>query len=88
MVLYKAVESLELDDAELSGEVSSFNKHAVLEDSIKLYRKLQRTKKSHRSVMDNQLYDIRTIENEHPISLNKDSKEHLIRCLVGKMIRN
>ena len=71
-------------DGTKKGEV--LNKHSILEGSIKLYRELQRKKKSHRSVLDNQLYDVRMIEAECPIDVDKDSKEHLIRRVVGKMV--
>ena len=87
MLLYKAVESLNLNEFDKNGVDVKLNKHAILEESMKLYRKLQRKKKSHRSVLDTQMLDIRLIQQECPINLNEDKKGHLLRCLVGKMIR-
>ena len=85
MILYKAVESLNLNESDGIDGKTFMNKHVILEDSIKLYRQLQRTKKSHRSVLDSQLYDVRMVELENP--LEKDTKEELVRCLVSKMIK-
>ena len=62
------------------------NKHSILEDSMKLYRRLQKTRKSHRNVLDNQLYDVRMMENENQIGVGFDSKENIIRCVVNKMV--
>ena len=85
MILYKAVESLNLNESDGIDGKTFMNKHVILEDSIKLYRQLQRTKKSHRSVLDSQLYDVRMVELENP--LEKDTKEELVCCLVSKMIK-
>ena len=41
MVLYKAVESLNLDEKDGNKHGAFMNKHVILEDSIKLYWKLQ-----------------------------------------------
>ena len=87
MVLYKAVEKLNLDNVDGIEDGVVYNKHSILEGSIKLYRKLQKTKKRHRSVLDSQLYDLREMEREcSKIDLGHDSKEHLVRCVVSKMI--
>ena len=83
MVLYKLVECLNLDEKDRNEHGAFMNKHAIIEDSIKLYRKLQRTKKSRRSVLDTQMSDIRMLGRENPIHCKVDSKEHLVRCLVG-----
>ena len=87
MVMYKAIESLNLDDTDGIKEGVIYNKHSILESSMKLYRKLQRTKKSHRSIHDNQLYDLREMEVEcNRINPEHDSKEQLVRYVVSKMI--
>ena len=86
MLLYKAVESLNLNESDGIVGDGILNKHSILEGSIKLYRRLQKTKKCHRSVMDNQLFDVRKLEEECPLSANEDSKENLIRAVVGKMV--
>ena len=36
--------------------------------------------------MDNQLFDVRILEEECPLSTNEDSKENLIRDAIGKMV--
>ena len=86
MVLYRAVESLNFEEIDGNGSEVVMNKHAILEDSMKLYRRLQQTRKTHRSVLDSQVYDIRMMERENPIDIHLDSKEHLIRCVVNKMV--
>ena len=47
MVLYKAIEAeaLDLDNIYNMDAVELFNKHSVLEESIKLYCKLKKEKK-------------------------------------------
>lgn len=83
MVLYRAVETLNLKNDEGIEENTFMNKHAILKDSIKLYRKLKRRKRSHR--LDNQSFDIRMVELENLIDIEEDCKEQLVHCLVGKM---
>ena len=46
--LYKADESLNLDYVDGIESGVLFNKHSILEDSMKLYRQLKKTKKRHR----------------------------------------
>ena len=58
--------------------------HSVLESSIKLFRRLQKRKIKHRGVLDHQVSDIRALENEEFSSV--DTKEHLICCIVKKMV--
>ena len=84
MVMYRAVGSMNLDDEDGIG--ISMNKHAILESSMKLYRRLQKTKKTHRSVVENQLYAIRMIENENPIVAVGCKKEELVHKVVNRMI--
>ena len=45
MVLYKAVETLNLDNVDGIENGIVYNKHSILESSIKRYRKLQKTRK-------------------------------------------
>ena len=49
MILYKAVESLNLNDSDGTIDTVALNKHSILEGSIKLYRRLKKTK-SHTGV--------------------------------------
>ena len=86
MVLYKAVEALNFDGPEGSKSGMIYNKHSILEDSMKLYRKLINPKKRHRCVLENQMYDLRKMEKECcVIDVEHDSKEHLVNCVVTKM---
>ena len=84
MVLYQAVEKMNLDDEDGTG--IQMNKHAILEGSMKLYQRLQRTKKTHRSVIENQLYEVRLIEKECPIVAVECKKEELIHKVVNRMV--
>ena len=86
MVLYKAVEALNLDDSDAMDGGVMFNRHSVLEESMKLYRRLKKRKKRHRSVLDNQMCDIRTMERDCKVNLKEDTKEHLVQCVVAKMV--
>ena len=59
-----------------------------MEESLKLYKKLQKKRHTHRTVP---VSDIRLLEVEFSMEnaaneLNSgDSKKHLIKCLVNKM---
>ena len=87
MRLYKVIEKEH-------NEVGMTNSYAVTEDSIKLFTKVQRWIKrkynTHRSVLDNNVMDVRSIEREFPLSNRNskqvDSKECLIITLVKKMV--
>ena len=85
MRLYKVIEKEH-------NEVGMTNLYAVMEDSIKLFAKVQRWIKrkynTHRSVLDNNVMDVRSIEREFPLSNRNfnqvDNKEHWIVTLVKK----
>ena len=87
MKLYKAMEGLDTSDChELT------NKHSILEDSMKLYKKLKKVSKTHRSVMDKNMRDVREIEAALPNRLQsfestvgKDIKKKTVCLLVKKM---
>ena len=88
MKLYKAVEAVENSDGDENSKKLWLNKHSILEDSLKLYRKLQKKQNTHRSV---KVMDIRSLEQEfcEDASVeykNDDCKDRLIRSLVCKMI--
>ena len=75
-VLYKAVEALNLNGLEGSKSGLIYNKHAILEDSMKLYRKLRKPKKRHKCVLENQMFNLRKMEKECcVIDIEHDSKE-------------
>ena len=86
MLLYKAVESLTLSETYVTVDNVILNKHSILEGLMKLYRKLQRTKKCHRSVLDNQLFDVGMVKEERLSSVKDELKENLIRSVIGKMV--
>ena len=65
MVMYRAVESLNLNENDGTHQGKILNKYAILEDSIKLYRQFHKMKKAHRSMTDNQLYDVRIFHNKN-----------------------
>ena len=88
MKLYKAVEAVENSDGDENSKKLWLNKHSILEDSLKLYRKLQKKQNTHRSV---KVMDIRSLEQEFCEGAsveykNDDCKDRLIRSLVCKMI--
>lgn len=56
-----------------------------MEYLIKLYRKLQKSKKCHRNILDNQLY-ARRVEKERPIDVKKESKENIIRSVASNLV--
>ena len=81
MKLYAAVKSINLHDNNM-GLIQ--NKHSILEDSIKMYRKLQKKHKKHRGVS---VCDMKTLEqNVNGHTKMSDSKEHLICTLVKEMV--
>ena len=85
MLLYKAVRNINLDETNGSQPKVMLNKHSVLEDSMKLYRKLKQKKTRHRSVRE---YDIHSLEDEYNGCQSEESKEHLVLTLVKEMISN
>ena len=86
MLVYKAVESINLNGTSGIDDDVVMNKHSILESSIKLYRKIQKSRRCHRSVLDNHLSDVRTVERECPLDDKTESKENIIRDVVSKMI--
>ena len=85
MLLYKAVKNIKLDEVDGIKTKEVLNKHSVLEESMKVYRKLKQKKTRHRSVRE---YDIHSLENEYKECQSEDSKEHLVLTLVKEMISN
>ena len=53
---------------------------------MKLYRRLKKKKRSHRSVLDNQIADVQRVERECPLDVKAETKENIIRCVVCKMV--
>ena len=87
MLLYKAVESLNLNGSDGILDTDVLNKHSILEGSIKLFRKLKKTKQSHRCVLENQVADTHDMERDCPLDgCKEESKENIIKCVVGKMV--
>ena len=61
MKLYKAIEGLDTSD---SSELT--NKHSIIEESMKLYKKLKKLSNTHRSILDKNRGDVREIEAAVP----------------------
>ena len=83
MMMYKAIGAIrfeEIDGIEV-GEL--VNKHSILESSIKMFRRLTKKKKKHRGVLDHQVEDIHILMKDVK---ETDKKEHLVRCVVQKMV--
>ena len=91
MLMYKALNMICLDDDVCGSQIgASLKNHSIMEDSIKLYRKLNKVKNCHRSILDNQVSDIRILEKEFPgremEAQLDDSKSNLICYLVKQMV--
>ena len=71
MLLYKAVEALNLSGADGNDSQVIFNEHSILEGSMKLYRQLKKPKKRHRCVLENQMSDLRRMEKECGVMVSK-----------------
>ena len=65
MKMYKAFESVEVD-TELANE-----KYSIMEGAIKIYTKLKRKGKTHRSVADKNVADVNEIANSIPLNVNR-----------------
>ena len=89
MVLYKAIEVLNLDDTDKMESSELFNKHLVLEESFSsciINHKLKRKKKQHCNVIENQMFDLWKMESEcEVVDIQKDTKDNLLHCVVTKM---
>ena len=73
MKLYRVVKDVSF------GENGVVNKHNVLESTMKLYLKLKKKVKSHRSVIDNNQSDLNLITNDY---------NSVIDRLVSKVNKN
>ena len=90
MKLYKAIEQINSEE-----ETKLVQRHSVLEDTMKLYSKMKKVSKSHRSVIDMNLRDVRRIAspssdnlvaNTMAQSRNKiEVKDEIIGLLLKKM---
>ena len=87
MKLYKAIEQINSEETKL------VQRHSVLEDTMKLYSKMKKVSKSHRSVIDMNLRDVISIaSSDNPVantmsqSRNKiEVKDGMIGLLLKKM---
>ena len=87
MKLYQAVKDFRIESN------VTLNKHSILEGAMKMYLKLKKKGKSHRSVIDRNLRDVSEIENSigvnnniiHESAINVRVKEETIGLLVKKM---
>ena len=86
MKLYKAIEQDKIN-------VGISNSHSILEDSMKLFIKInkwiEKSYKTHRNIIDKDLSTIKSIEEQFPLynydCAKADNKQHLIVTLVKKM---
>ena len=89
MKMYSVIQSLEMDVKKAAGT------HAILESTIKLYLKLKKKGKSHRSVADRHHRDVTDIEMSNTLAtsmethgthvIKKEAESDLINFLVSKM---
>ena len=84
MKMYRAIQSLDVTDQ------VAVKSHSILEETIKIYRSLKKTGKSHRSVIDRNRSDVNDIEEAVPLNMPMESNERtikseLINLLVTKM---
>ena len=71
MKMYKALNDFELDE-KLKNE-----QHSIMEGAIKLYSKLKRQGKTHRSVCDRNVGDVNKISRSIPLDVNiNDGNDH------------
>ena len=87
MKLYTIIQSID------ENKEMTVNRHSVLEASIKLYLKLKKKGKTHRSVIDRNRSDVNEIENTHKIgdinigvsNRSDNIKSEIVGLLVKKM---
>ena len=87
MKLYKAIEQINSEETKL------VQRHSVLEDTMKLYSKMKKVNKSHRSVIAMNLRDVRSIaSSDNPVANtmsqshnNIEVKDGMIGLLLKKM---
>ena len=78
MLLYKAIGGLDIEYSE------TVNAHSILEESIRLYKRTKKVAKTHRSVADKNLGDVKHIEKEFPLLQEEDTKI-LVERVVKEM---
>ena len=87
MKLYKVVEELN------SERKQAVSKHSILEKTLKLYAKMKKLSKSHRSVLDMNITDVHDTENIDIVNGNTivqsdnkiEVKDEIIGLLLQKM---
>ena len=83
MKLYKVIEQINGDGKK------TFNKLSVLEQTIKLYSKMKKVSKSHRSILDMNMSDVNEIaNNDSAVAQSHDKielKDEMIGILLEKM---
>lgn len=84
MLLYKVLKEVDLDNINGNEVGTIMNKHSIMEDTIKLFRKLKNGKRNHRSVVENQKADIRVLMQDDIV--NGDTKKGIIKILVKKWL--
>ena len=86
MKLYAALKDLSPDGT----VIDMPNKHSIMEGAMKMYSKLTKKGKTHRSVLDRNGSDLREIERAFPVAnyTNKEDNEntHIKREMIGKLL--
>ena len=89
MKLYRAIDSVSF------GDDVNLNKHTILESTLKIYLKLKKKSKSHRSVLDQHKRDLSQLEDNdynrviehvvHKTDIKIEGQNELIGDLLRKM---
>ena len=89
MKLYAAMQEISsLDTVNFNDSPETSNKYAIMEDAMKLYSRLKKKGKIHRSVLDRHRSDIAEIERLNPLTAGNekvDVKVEMIDKLLVKM---
>ena len=78
MKMYKAIDSIEVDNGLID------DKHSIMEGAVKVYCKLKREGKTHRSVSDRNVRDVNDIERCIPLNININSNSDIDRDDINK----
>ena len=93
MKMYMVIHNMNLEGITMDGANELIDKHSVLESAMKLYLKLKKKGKTHRSVLDRNRSDVNEIENSSFSFSNTNGqsgnkivvKKEMIDLLVQRM---
>ena len=88
MKLYKSIKNLTKQDNQ--EDKDKLKNYAINEQTMKLYLRLKKKGKTHRSVIDRHLKDVQAVEREEPLpnkptNDKRDNKDTIIKLLVQRM---